>query len=400
MDQNNPQTNNTSSSQDLDSLLKEFQNLSTTKDSPLEENNVASVSPVNSSNVEQTSVTPISGDNLNQSFEQQANTNQVQGTVTSNMNFNTNQQFNGYQQTASTIGNQTMKQSQYSQSVSGQENGQSMTQQQSTNLSGTMGNNQMTAQPQVNQFAQQSTPNPEVDMSVLNETVPVHPDMNVTLNTDGGDKNPVDLPNNHQNANVTPNNNGGNNKGNLVFMIVIFLIVGLFILFIPKIDSFLKKKPGMEAKPTPTPTAQATNKPVEKKEKITVCTMPSQPGDNVETQVKYKYYHENGKITKLEETTEKKYLLNDETTKSAYSNDQIVCSSLATTYANILGYATSCEEKNNTFIVKKLYDLKSFINPTVITINGTQETITANVNFDDAIESVKEDMELQGATCK
>lgn len=369
MDQN-PQ-NNTNNNQDLDSLLKEFQSLSASSEVQPEVNKTVSEQP-------QMVVSQSQVSNVNE----QALASNVTPT--------------GQQASQQTVNMSQMS----SQMNVGELNNVAVNNNQS---SSTLGQTPMTPQSVV---APQSTPvselkpsNPEIDMSVLNEEVPVHPDMNVTLDSDGGDKNPVDLTNNNTSDNGQ-DNNFGNNKGNLIFMAVIFIIIGAFILFIPKIDSFFKKKPGMEAKPTPTPTAQATNKPVVESEKTVVCTMPVQAATNLETQKKYKYYYKDGKVTKLEVTTDKKYLALDETTQAAYTNDQNVCSTLATTYANILGYAASCEENNQTFSVKNSYDLVNFVNPTTITINGVQQTLTSDVNLNDDIETVKENMTNQGATCK
>lgn len=226
------------------------------------------------------------------------------------------------------------------------------------------------------------------------QQIPVHPDMNVSLEGDGGDKIPVDLSN--SNSSSSDNNNAVDEKSNIIFMVVIFAILGAFIMFMPKIDSFFNRKPAMEVKPTPT----ATPTPEENKEKTITCTIPKETGTNLENQKSYKYYYKNSKVTKLEEITTKKYLLVNETNQSTYSTEQATCNSLATTYANILGFSVSCEETDNSFIVKKSYDLSTFVNPTTITINGKSQTLAVSVNFGDDINAVKSKVTASGATCK
>lgn len=378
MDQN-PQ-NNTNNNQDLDSLLKEFQSLSaTTPEKPVE------ITP----NVQATPVAqPV-----------QQSTNMVESQANATVNPVNNAQPVNQSNIVMDNKNQVDASTLNMNSVNPQQSSQPMT-------SGAVQQPQ-----QATVIGAKPTPNPEVDMSVLNEKVDVYPGMNVTLNSngDGTDISNINVPDNNgtdnndgQNNNLSTQNDSGNNKSNLMFLIVIFLIIGAFILFIPKIDSFLKKKPGMEAKPTPTATAKPTNKPVadKDKEKTLVCTFPITVTNDTSTEVTYKYYYKDEKITKLETTTNKKYLIVDDTTRSAYTVDQVNCGTLATDYANILGFAASCEEKDNTFIIKNSYDLANFVNPTTITINGQQKTLKSDVNYGDDINEAKELAEMLGASCK
>ena len=382
MDQN-PQ-NNTNNNQDLDSLLKEFQSLSSTSsEKPVE----------NTPNVE---VQPAA-----QSIQQPNPSSEVTNMM-------------GTQQTVtSTSINNTQPVNQPNVAMD------SMNQVKPSVSNVNFVNSQQPVQPMNSGVVQQpqatpaigavQTPNPAVDMSVLNEKVDVYPGMNVTLNPNGEGTPSNNIPDNTgdhndggQNNNLESQNNSGNNKSNLMFMVAIFLIIGAFILFIPKIDSFLKKKPGMEAKPTPTATAKPTNKPVadKEKEKNLTCTLPSTDTSSTSTIEQYKYYYKDGKVTKLETTTSKKYLVVDDTTRTNYTADQTTCSTLATSYANILGFAASCEEKDNTFTIKNSYDLANFVNPTTITINGVPTTLMSDVNFGDDINTVKENIEMLGGTCK
>lgn len=384
MDQN-PQ-NNTNNSQDLDSLLKEFQSLSaTTPEKPVE----------SAPNVEVTSVT--------QPVQQPNSTLETMNVVESQPNVAATPVNN-----VQSVNQQNVVVDNIAQVNPSASNVNSVNPQQPVQPT----NPGVVQQPQsAPVIGAVPTPNPEVDMSVLNEKVEVYPGMNVTLNPNGEGTSLNNMPDNTgnnndagQDNNLGSQNDSGNNKSNLMFMVAIFLIIGAFILFIPKIDSFLKKKPGMEAKPTPTATAKPTNKPVadKDKEKTLTCTLPTNAtaNANTSTEITYKYYYKDGKITKLETTTNKKYLIVDDTTRAAYTVDQTNCGTLATTYANILGFAASCEEKDNTFIIKNSYDLANFVNPTTITINGEQKTLKSDVNYGDDINDAKELAETLGATCK
>lgn len=252
------------------------------------------------------------------------------------------------------------------------------------------------AQPTVNSV-QQPTPAPVMPNNNLDniEESLVHPDMKVKLNDLDS---PVSMEPVIPNIPEEPiNNNGG--KGNLIFMIVIFLIMAVFIFFIPKIDDFIKNKPGEESKPTPTASSTPTAKPVVKEVK-TNCSIADVVNGDLTTTTSYNYQSLAGKVTKMKKTVVTKFANIEGVNQAAYNQTKLTCNSLATTYAGVTGYTVTCEEKDNVFTVVYAYDLNSFTNPTLITINGQQETIKSDVNLNDDIKTVKANMTSIGSTCK
>lgn len=377
--------NQSNNNQDLDNLLREFQSLAETSEEPVITNE-NSMQQVNNSVLDGTYSAGIASE---QSSVQQASdvqplpgTQQIISTTNTNSDsFQSNNsipatqtQVNYAARQMQTMPSSTVVQSEISTNTTPIDNSE-MVQTPATNVTG-----QIQSAQEINQVDQQQ--------------IPVHPGMDVSLEGDGGDKTPIDLSN--SNPSSSDNNNSVDEKSNIIFMVIIFAILGLFIMFMPKIDSFFNRKPGMEAKPTPT----ATPTPEENKEKIITCTMKKEIGTNLENQKSYRYYYKNNKVTKLEEINVKKYLLVNETNQSTYNTEQATCNTLATTYANILGFSSSCEETDNSFIIKKSYDLSTFINPTTITINGKAETIAVSVNFGDDINTIKSKVTASGATCK
>lgn len=231
----------------------------------------------------------------------------------------------------------------------------------------------------------------------------IHPDMQVKLN-DLHSQVPAapEIPTTSGNGtNETNSDNQGGGKNNLLFMIAIFLIMALFIFFIPKIDDLIKNKPGLEAKPTPTPTASAkpTATPEPKEEKME-CSMPDAINGDVTTKTSYTYHSLNDKVLKTKKTVVTSFANIEGANQALYNQTKLTCNSLATTYAGVAGYTVTCEEKDNSFTIVYAFDLKSFTNPTTMTINGQQEIIQSDINLNDDIKTVKANMEVNGATCK
>lgn len=200
-------------------------------------------------------------------------------------------------------------------------------------------------------------------------------------------------------------NNGldkkGKGKSNLTFIIILFVIIAVFILFIPKINELMHKKPGKE-----TPNVENTASPVPTKtpvvEKTVTCTEPEvASNEKQKVQKVYKLYYANDKVTKLEYTYKNMYAQTvDPTTDASYLSAQTTCNRLNSDYANITGYTVTCTEKENAFDVVYAYDLKDFTNPTQITINGQTQTLSSIVNYGDDIETVKGTLTANGATCQ
>lgn len=232
----------------------------------------------------------------------------------------------------------------------------------------------------------------------------VNPGLNVNLNTSDGDIVPPtngngNTPDENVTPPVTPAPTGKNSN---LFIIIIFLIIGVFILFIPKISDFFSNKPGKETKPTATPvaTATATPTPVAKEKKMN-CKMPEVVvSETNKIQTIYRYYHKDNKVTKLEKIFKNMFTTVDDTNTPAYSETKNTCDTLATKYAGITGYTVTCEEKDNTFTVTYAYDLEHFVNPTEIIVGTATEKIESPALYGDKIATVKEKMEAEGATCK
>lgn len=191
-------------------------------------------------------------------------------------------------------------------------------------------------------------------------------------------------------------------KNSNLFIIVIFLIIGVFIFFIPKISDFLSNKPRKETKPTATPVVTATATPTsELKEQKLTCTMPEVVVNDMNSnQTIYRYHSKGGKVTKLERVFKNVFTTVDDANTASYTETKNTCDTLATKYAGITGYTVACEEKDNTFTVTYAYDLEHFVNPTEIIVGTETEKIESPAIYGDKIETVKEKMEAAGATCK
>lgn len=246
----------------------------------------------------------------------------------------------------------------------------------------------------VSQFSTSTSETPSIDAVSPTVTDEQSNVSNISKDPAGGEVNPP-----IESDNIS--NNGGG-KGNLIFIFVILLIVGLFIFFIPTISDFLNQKPGAEKKPTATPTTTATATPEVAKEKKMTCTGAEVVvNDNQSTQTNYRIHYLNNKVTKVERIFKNIFNENiDTATDQTYANTKTTCDMLATTYANITGYAVTCEEKDKTFNVTYAYDLETFVNPTQITINDNTETITSDIKYGDSIDDVKTNMTSNGLTCK
>lgn len=225
----------------------------------------------------------------------------------------------------------------------------------------------------------------------------INPNLNVDLKSDSGD-----LVESNKETDQADLGNDGPSKGSIIFIFVLFLVIGLFIFFIPTISDFFRNKPGRETKPTPTATAPSTPAatPAEQEKKLT-CTMPEETVSAYRTtKTAYKYYYNGTKISKVEKIYTNSFSEVTDANRSEYESTQNTCKTLATTYAGITGYAVTCNEANHVFQVSYAYDLLSFVNPTQITIGDKVETIQSDVNYEDDINQVKTKMEAQHAVCK
>ena len=212
---------------------------------------------------------------------------------------------------------------------------------------------------------------------------PVIPNTNPTPVAPASSQPTIGTPN-IPNPPMDSNNNGGtsNKKGksNLTFIIILFVVIAVFILLIPKINEFVYKKPTKEPNVEATESPEPTKEPV--KEKTLTCTEPEvASSEKQKIQKIYKLYYANNKVTKMEYTYKNMY---------AETVDPLTDTSEKPT----------CTEKDNTFEVLYAYDLENFTNPTQITINGQTQTISSNVQYEDDIETVKASMEANGATCQ
>lgn len=240
--------------------------------------------------------------------------------------------------------------------------------------------------------------------SSIDDDVIVNPGLNVNLNTSDGGIIPKADQNiaNNSDATTSLGTSLQKNKGSDIFIIVLFLVIGLFILFIPKVSDFFSNKPGKESKPTATPIATPTPTPLPVvKEKKMVCTTPEVVvTDTNKVQTIYHYYYKDNKVTKVEKVFQNIYTTVDDTNQLSYNSTKNICDTLAAKYTGITGYVATCEEKNNIFTVTNVYDLQNFVNPTEIIVGTTTEKIESPVDYGEKIESAKEKMEAQGATCK
>lgn len=237
----------------------------------------------------------------------------------------------------------------------------------------------------------QPEPTPSASEPVIN------PNLNVDLQTSSAVSNGSEGKNAQDDS-----ENDGPSKGSIIFIFALFLVIGLFIFFIPTISDFFKNKPGKEFKPTPTATATVapTATPAEKEKKLT-CTMPEETVSAYrKTKTAYKYYYNGTKISKVEKIYTNTFSELTEANKVEYESTQNTCKTLATTYAGITGYAVTCNETNHVFRVSYAYDLATFINPTQITIGNQVENIQSDVNYEDDIKQVQAKMEAQSAVCK
>lgn len=199
----------------------------------------------------------------------------------------------------------------------------------------------------------------------------------------------------------------GKSGNNNLLIIIIFVLVGAFIFCIPMINNYLKDNKTKASAPTATPSATPTadsgedNEEDENKELVLTCNLPEQSiAENQVVRETYKYYYVDNKITKFETIYRRIYDENTDITSADYISKQNVCGSLSTNYANIVGYTATCGEKDKTFTITNTYDLIKFTNPTKVKIGTEEVTLQSSVNYEDDINTVRTAREQAGATCK
>lgn len=371
------------SGEQLDDLLKEFETLSNNGNKPSEVENPQNSAPspaasgpvISPQPAMPTGPVPAPG----------INGNSAQGTNSASVSSN--------QQSGVVPGNNIPP----AQGITTQNPNQSvtnMTGQPMTNPTLSTGNPTPNGQGSVNIPEQLNSSNP--NMSEDNN-ITINPNLNTNL-----DRNATgfsDLPKTP--SNDTPPNIEKNGKSSNLFIIVLFLIVALFIFFLPKINDFVHKKPA-KAKPTPTPTVTATPSANAEKTKKLTCTMPASKDDKTskETMVVYHYTYENNKLKKIEVVTKDQYTVANDTNKTVIGADTTTCNDINALKDKVDGYKITCDVANNTFTKTENYDLSSFVSPSEITIGKTKKTLTTNFNLDDNIDTIKDTMTSQGATCK
>lgn len=216
------------------------------------------------------------------------------------------------------------------------------------------------------------------------------------------------------------NNSGnhGDKKGVDMFIVILFVILAVFIFYIPKISDFMKSGSKKKGIPTPVPTVTATPSPTANPKKETYTKLSCTPtieldANATEFPAIYKqtgiqntisrsiiYYSSDDKIKKLDRITTIDYSKVDQTNQDLFDQQKNRCSNLSKKPVKENGYKLTCKQDKNKFVETETFDLTVTDQPITLKIDDIVTTVNSDHKKDDNVQTMKELQESTGATCK
>lgn len=176
-------------------------------------------------------------------------------------------------------------------------------------------------------------------------------------------------------------------KSELILWVIIGIMIGLFILFMPDLERLIFGR----AKKDKNPPKVEEKEPVEKSKNGTLSCGKT----DGQASVKYEIYYEDNKA--LKETITRLTIFNNENEVTDAVKKE--CDDFKTTYANQTGFTAACNINGLTMTKKYVMDLNTYKGFKIITANG-EETFTKDIEYKQSINDVTKKMATLGATCK